>query len=95
MKYYFVANIKINHPDEYANYLEKVDEIFTKYNGKYLALDDNPLLLEGAWNYTRSVIIEFNSKSDFDDWYNSVDYQAILKFRLKAADCDTILIKGK
>jgi uncharacterized protein (DUF1330 family) len=95
MKYYFVASIKINNPDEYKNYVKKVNEVFSKYNGKYLALDDNPQLLEGAWNYTRSVIIEFNSKSDFDDWYNSEDYQEILKYRLKAAKCDTILIKGK
>jgi len=39
-------------------------------------------------------LIRFNNKNDFDEWYNSKDYQDILKHRLKAADCDTILVKG-
>lgn len=34
MKYYFVANIKIEDHYEYEKYIEKVDEIFSKYNGK-------------------------------------------------------------
>ena len=95
MKYYFVANIKINDPDEYQKYLNEADEIFSKYNGKYLALDDSPLVLEGKWDYSRVVIIEFQSKSEFNKWYKSKDYQRILEYRLGAADCDTILIKGR
>ncbi|MCK5463983.1 MAG: DUF1330 domain-containing protein [Bacteroidales bacterium] len=31
---------------------------------------------------------------DFDVWYKSDDYQKILQYRLKAADCGTILIRG-
>ncbi len=93
--YYFVANIQIINENEYNKYVNKVDEVFSKYNGKYLALDDNPQLLEGDWNYTRSVIISFKNKSDFDSWYNSEDYQEILKYRLNSAKCDTVLIKGK
>ncbi len=92
--YYFVANIQIINEAEYNKYVNKVDEVFSKYNGKYLALDDNPQLLEGDWNYTRSVIISFKNKSDFDSWYNSEDYQEILKYRLNSAKCDTVLIKG-
>jgi uncharacterized protein (DUF1330 family) len=94
MSYYFLANIKINDLDEYQKYLNEVDEIFSKYNGTYLALDEKPLILEGKWEYTRAVIIEFKNKIDFDNWYNSEDYQRILKHRLKATVSDTVLIKG-
>ena len=95
MSYYFVANIKIKDFKEYKKYIDEVDEIFSKYNGKYLALDDNPIELEGSWKYSRAVIIEFENKEDFENWYNSKDYQRILHYRLNAADCDTILIRGK
>ena len=44
MKYYFVANIKIDDPEEYQKYLNEVDHVFSKYNGKYLALDDTSSL---------------------------------------------------
>lgn len=95
MSYYFIANIKINNESAYQKYLDEVDNVFAKFNGRYLALDKNPLILEGDWNYSRTVIIEFQNKSDFDDWYYSDEYQRIFKFRINAADCDTILVKGK
>jgi uncharacterized protein (DUF1330 family) len=92
--YYFFANIRIKDPAEYKKYLANVDEVFEKYNGKYLAVDESPELLEGYWNYTKSVLIEFKTKRDFENWYYSEDYQQILKYRLSSADCDSILIKG-
>lgn len=94
MSYYFVANIKITNEEEYTKYLTQVDEIFEKYEGKYLAVDKTPLLLEGNWDYTRAIIIEFKTLDAFNQWYYSNDYQIILKHRLEGAFCDTILVKG-
>jgi uncharacterized protein (DUF1330 family) len=94
MSHYFVAQIRVNDPSEYELYLEHFDEIFSKFKGEYLAIDENPTLLEGNWDYTKSVIIKFNSKRDFEDWYYSDDYQKILKHRLKASKSDTVLLKG-
>jgi uncharacterized protein (DUF1330 family) len=94
MTHYFVAQIKIHDQDEYNKYLDKFDDIFSKYKGEYLAIDESPSLLEGNWNYTKSVLIKFNSKEEFEDWYYSEDYQKILKHRLNAAKCDTILLEG-
>ena len=94
MTHYFVAQIKINDPTEYDKYLENFDDIFSKYKGEYLAIDESPTLLEGIWDYTKSVLIKFNSKQDFEDWYYSEDYQKILKHRLSSAKCDTILLEG-
>jgi uncharacterized protein (DUF1330 family) len=94
MSHYFIANIKINNPAEYERYLDQIDEIFSKYKGEYLSVDSNPLVLEGNWNYTKSVLIKFNDKKDFNEWYYSEDYQKILKFRLDSATCDTILVEG-
>ena len=95
MSYYFIAQIKINDPAEYQKYIDRAGEIFKKYKGEYLAVDNHPELLEGKWDYTRSVLIRFNSKDDFEAWYRSEAYQEILKYRLSAADCDTILVQGQ
>jgi uncharacterized protein (DUF1330 family) len=94
MSCYFVAQIRINDPAEYEKYLENFDEIFSGYKGRYLAIDESPSVLEGQWDYTKSVLVEFSSKKDFEDWYYSEDYQKILKYRLNAASCDTILLHG-
>ncbi len=94
MSYYFIAQIRINDESEYQKYIDKSAEVFAKYKGKYLAVDNEPLVLEGSWNYTRTVVITFGSKSDFKAWYGSDDYQKILQHRLKAAKCDTVLVRG-
>ena len=95
MSYYFVTNIKIKNNEGYQKYLDKADEVFEKFDGKYLAVDGKPKVIEGRWNYTRAVIIEFKTKSDFEKWYYSKEYQEILNYRLNNSDCDTILVKGK
>jgi uncharacterized protein (DUF1330 family) len=94
MTHYFVAQIRIHDHEEYEKYLEKFDDIFSRYNGEYLAIDESPTLLEGTWKYTKSVLVKFNSEKEFENWYYSEDYQKILKHRLRAAECDTILLEG-
>lgn len=94
MAYYFVAQIRIDDPVEYEKYLDKTDNIFSLYKGEYLAVDESPEILEGNWDYTKSVLIKFESRQDFENWYYSEDYQSILKHRLSASKCDTILIEG-
>lgn len=95
MSYYFIANIKVHNVEEYQSYLDGCDEIFAKYHGEYLAVDDQPGLLEGSWDYSKTVIIRFPSKDEFDCWYYSEEYEELKKHRLRGAVCDTILVKGK
>ncbi len=94
MGYYFIVKVRVNDQIEYQKYIDKSGEIFKKYNGEYLSVDNTPVVVEGEWDCTRTVLIKFKSKNDFEDWYNSKDYQEILKHRLNAADCDSVLIKG-
>ena len=95
MNVYFQAQIRIKDETEYQKYLDRCDKIFDKYNGKYLAVDSSPEVLEGSWDYTRSVLIEFPDRDSFYKWYNSDEYQEILKHRLTGAACDSVLIEGK
>lgn len=57
-------------------------------------VDDCPVVLEGAWEYTKFVLIEFPSEIAFRAWYESQDYQHILKYRLQSARCNSILVEG-
>ena len=94
MSYYFIVRIAISDKEEYQKYLHKAGEIFRKYKGEYLVTDDEPIVLEGSWEPARMVLIRFNTRKDFWDWYYSEDYQEILKFRLRAAECNAVLAKG-
>ena len=94
MSVYFMASIGIRDEQEYQLYLDRADEIFARYKGTYLAVDKQPGVLEGEWEYSRAVLIKFNTRQDFEAWYQSADYQDILQHRLSAAECDSILIEG-
>lgn len=95
MSVYFIANIRINDADEYKKYIAGSAKVFERYNGKYITVDHNPTILEGNWNYSRLVMIEFPSRDALDAWYYSDEYQKILRHRLKAADCNTIIVESK
>jgi len=95
MSVYFIAYIKMKDESEYSKYLEKVDEVFGEYEGRYVVLDDNPEILEGEWEYDRAVMIEFENRNKLHEWYFSEEYQQILKHRLKGAVCRTIVVQGK
>ena len=95
MSAYFVTQIAIHDEEEYAKYLSACDRVFEKFNGEYLAVDRDPQVLEGRWEYDRMVIIRFPEEKDLKTWYFSPEYQEILKFRLAGAQCDSLLVKGK
>ena len=95
MSAYFIANIRIHDEAKYQKYLAAVDCVFEKFNGKYLAIDPSPEVLEGQWNYSRAVLIEFPDEKSLNAWYHSSEYQEIVRFRLNAADCDTIFVRSK
>ena len=40
MSHYFIARIKVNDQLEYEKYLEGFDEIFSRYKGEYLSIDE-------------------------------------------------------
>jgi uncharacterized protein (DUF1330 family) len=92
---YFIAQINIHDANEYERYLEGYDEIFARYNGKVVAVDDNVKLLEGEWPYGRTVVIRFPSSEELLAWYESPEYQALAKHRRKASMANIVLVKGR
>ena len=95
MAYYFIASITVTDQLEYRKYLDRADDVFSAYNGTYLAVDTSPELLEGNWDSERAVLIRFDTRGDFEAWYMSDEYQEILRYRLRASRSNSILVKGK
>jgi len=94
MNAYFIAQLKIHDKNTYQKYCEALTPVFDKFNGRYLSIDDAPELLEGEWDYSRLVLIEFPDKESLKRWYYSPEYQEVLKLRLASADADVIVCGG-
>ena len=81
MTSYVTAQINIQDREKYVLYEQGFMEIFARYEGKMLAVDEAPEVWEGQWSYTRTVLIEFPSAQAAKAWYNSPEYQQLATHR--------------
>ena len=94
MTVYAIATLNIHDPERYAAYEDNFMEIFTDHDGSLLAVDENPCTLEGAWDFTRTVLISFPDRAALDAWYQSDAYQQILVHRLAASEGNVVILEG-
>jgi len=92
---YFIAQIKIHDQEAYNRYLERFDEIFDKYQGEIVTVEEKPTVLEGDWDYSRIVIFRFPSDDEAKKWYYSSEYQSILGYRLSASNGTVLLVNDR
>ena len=91
MTAYMTAHITIHDRERYAEYEAGFMEIFERYNGSLSAVDEAPTVLEGKWEATRLVMVQFPSREDALAWFQSEAYQALADHR-RAASVGTILL---
>lgn len=94
MSVYIIARFKIHDRSEYDRYSAGFSEVFQKFDGKMLSIDEDPTILAGEWDDTRSVLIEFPSKESALAWMTSDEYQAISKHRDAGSTANSILVKS-
>lgn len=94
MTVYIVSRLTIHDRSEYDQYEAGFAEVFEKFDGKMLSVDEEPMVLAGEWEATRAVIIEFPSKKSALTWLMSPEYQEISKHREAGSTASSILIKG-
>jgi uncharacterized protein (DUF1330 family) len=95
MSCYFIAQLSINDEDEYQKYLNGFDTIFKKFDGKVITVEENPIVLEGDWDYSRLVIIRFTNEYEAKRWYHSPEYQSLLQHRLNASKGTVLLTNDR
>lgn len=94
MAAYVITQLKITDMNEFNKYGAGFMDIFSNYNAKILAVDEEPSIKEGEWPYTRTVILEFDSKESAEQWYHSDAYQEICKHRFAASTGNFAILNG-
>ncbi len=94
MSVYLIAQINIADRERYSVYESGFMDIFAQFDGKLLSVDESPDILEGEYAFTRTVLIEFPSKTAADAWYGSEAYQALAQHRFAASEGNIVMIKG-
>jgi len=94
MPVYMISRMTIHDRAEYDKYEERFMDIFAKFEGKLLSVDEEPQDLSGKWNATRSVLMEFPDKPKLFAWLTSPEYAEIGKYRDAGSTAEAIIVKG-
>ena len=94
MAAYIIAMVNVTDQDKYKNYMVKAKEACEKYGGTYLVRGGDTQIMEGAFPWSRVVVLQFDSTEQARAFYNSVEYQAGKKERAGAADFNMMIVQG-
>src|SRR5439155_739221 len=61
MPAYLIANVNVQDPATFEQYRKQVPATIAKHGGRYLVRGGRVERLEGSWNPTRLVVLEFPS----------------------------------
>jgi uncharacterized protein (DUF1330 family) len=95
MSVYIIAQIDIHDREEYSKYEDGFDEIFERYKGMVVTVEEDPVILEGEWPYGRTVLIRFPSEEEARRWFDSPEYSELKKHRLDASRGNIVLVRRK
>jgi uncharacterized protein (DUF1330 family) len=94
MPAYVVVDITVNDPQTYERYKLLAPPSIAAYQGKYLVRGGRCETLEGEWDPTRLVILEFPSAEVARAWWESEEYAAAKALRQASASTEMLLIDG-
>jgi uncharacterized protein (DUF1330 family) len=94
MAAYFIINISVKDTAGFEAYRQAVPATIAQYGGRYLVRGGKHETLEGTWQPTRLVVLEFPSVEAARRWYASEEYQRIKPLRLQHAAGDMVLVEG-
>ena len=97
MTVYALAQFTIHDRARYEAYAARFAETMKGRKGRkgrLLAAQENPEVVEGRWEGTKVVMIEFPDEASFRDWSESAEYRAISIDREAATEGCVLLVKG-
>ena len=91
---YVIAQLKITNPENYKEYVEKVNPIVKKFGGEFLVRAGEFQIFDGETKFPRIIVLKFPSYERAIEWYNSKEYEPVKKIRMDNSDGVQIIING-
>ncbi len=94
MPAYVIVNVHTAHPQEYEHYKDMAQKTVAQYGGRYLVRGGKMKVLEGSWEPTRIVVLEFPSYEKALEWWHSTEYAPAKALRQKLSTTDLLIVEG-
>ena len=94
MPAYVIVETDISDPEQYEQYKAASPGAVAAGGGRFVARGGELAVLEGDWNPSRLVILEFEDLDAVKRWYESETYQAAKRLREGAAHLNMVAVEG-
>jgi uncharacterized protein (DUF1330 family) len=94
MTVYIIAQLKFTRREIYDRYQARFADVFRKFKGKLLVAEEKPLVLEGAFERDKVVVLEFPDKDQAIEFQNSPEYAEISVDRKAGANAVVVMVRG-
>lgn len=94
MTVYVIAQLKFTDEERYRRYQARFFDVFKNSGGKLLAADEKPVVLDGAWDGDKVVMMSFADEAQATRFLDSPAYREISQDRIAGADTVGLLVHG-
>lgn len=91
---YLVVDIDVKDPGQYQAYVEQAPAFIAKHGGRYRVRGGDAEIVEGDWQPSRFVIVEFPSKTQARAFIEDPEYQKVADIRRASTRSQFILVDG-
>jgi uncharacterized protein (DUF1330 family) len=93
MPAYVIVETDIRDPEQYEQY-KAASPAAAPGDGRFVVRGGELAVLEGDWEPTRLVVLEFEDLEAVKRWYVSPEYQAAKQLREGAANLRMVAVQG-
>jgi uncharacterized protein (DUF1330 family) len=94
MPAYVIVDVDVTDPERYEQYKAAVPATLAAADGRFLVRGGEVTILEGDWQPSRLVVLEFENLAAAERWYESAAYQAAKKLREGGARLRMVAVQG-
>jgi uncharacterized protein (DUF1330 family) len=94
MPVYALAQITIHDRERYDRYAARFAAVFARFEGRLLAADEAPAVLEGEWPHQKVILMAFPDRAALERWAHSPEYREIAQDRLAATTGTVLMVHG-
>lgn len=91
---YIVVQVDVKDRERYDEYRKMVAPTLEPFGGRFLVRGGAVENLEGEWNPSRFVIIEFDSVERARAWWSSAEYGPARQLRQQTTHTEMIVVEG-
>ena len=91
---YVIAEVTVTDPPGFEKYRQMVGPTVARYGGRFVVRGGKTETVEGQWEPTRLIVLEFESTARAKEWWASEEYREAKALRQRTARTNAVIVEG-